>query len=314
VHVRGVFLGLLGAGLVACYAPEYSDCEITCGVDGCPSGLTCDQGFCRVEGFTGLCGGDPNGDTDTDGVKNSIDNCPALPNADQGNEDGDARGDLCDPCPIAAAPAADMDSDTDGVGDGCDPFPGQQSKMTVFEGFNVAPLTSPRLLPSPTSWVFENGKALVSNPGPNMVAAMTWPLASAATSGEVVVAGFANNQPSTTAPTGAGVTTFFDAGQQVGIVCWVARDTANGVNIEGLELYSRQVAGSQVSSAYPLVAAAPTSTRLVRNSNAHQCIDKQNRMVMQNYALPSTSAPHAGVFVMSSGVSFEYVMIVTAMP
>ena len=35
-------------------------------------------------------------DTDSDGVPDSLDNCPLTPNPDQANEDGDSLGDACD--------------------------------------------------------------------------------------------------------------------------------------------------------------------------------------------------------------------------
>ena len=86
-------------------------------------------------------------DRDGDGVKNDADNCPDLANADQGNEDGDARGDACDLCPQLAAEGAalDADGDADGVGDACDPHATTPGDALVrFDGFHTASASGPQ--------------------------------------------------------------------------------------------------------------------------------------------------------------------------
>lgn len=74
-------------------------------------------------------------DTDSDGIVDSADNCPAIANTNQRNHDGDAKGDACDGCPHLAS-ATDPDGDGDGVGDDCDPRSGTAGDARVlFEGF-----------------------------------------------------------------------------------------------------------------------------------------------------------------------------------
>lgn len=75
----------------------------------------------------------PNLDFDNDGVLNGVDNCQTVSNANQNNEDGDALGDVCDPCPVSTNNA---DGDNDGVGNDCDPRPTiAGDNIVLFEGF-----------------------------------------------------------------------------------------------------------------------------------------------------------------------------------
>lgn len=85
-------------------------------------------------------------DSDNDRVLDADDNCKQTPNTLQENEDADALGDACDPCPIFVTwgPGnsldANIDGDGDGVGDGCDPNPNQNTERALlFEGFNAMP-------------------------------------------------------------------------------------------------------------------------------------------------------------------------------
>lgn len=61
-------------------------------------------------------------DADGDGITDSLDNCPTVPNPGQEDGDGDGVGDACDSCPAVPNPGQ-ADSDGDGVGDACDNCP-----------------------------------------------------------------------------------------------------------------------------------------------------------------------------------------------
>jgi len=58
-------------------------------------------------------------DTDSDGVCDSDDNCPAKANPGQEDGDKDGVGDVCDNCPKVAN-ADQKDTDKDGIGDACE--------------------------------------------------------------------------------------------------------------------------------------------------------------------------------------------------
>ena len=58
-------------------------------------------------------------DSDGDGLRDPIDNCPAVVNPGQLDTDGDARGDACDNCTLRIN-SAQVDTDNDGFGNRCD--------------------------------------------------------------------------------------------------------------------------------------------------------------------------------------------------
>jgi hypothetical protein len=137
----------------ACYSPKYADCAITCGDKGCPSGLTCIDGYCHApDDESSICF-----DGDNDGKRDFEDNCPGVANVNQENEDGDALGDACDPCPVIKDD--DIDSDGDGIGGGCDQDPANGGDHVIlFETFNAPPQTATNV-----GWDFIDGEARLSD-------------------------------------------------------------------------------------------------------------------------------------------------------
>jgi len=122
----------------------------------CPDGYTCDGTLCRATSSSQTCNqiigdanrdssggadarvdGAPGVDTDGDMVNDDVDNCIDDLNANQADEDGDNKGDVCDPCPMFNNPQADLDGDGDTIGDGCDPRPTAMGDgVVLFEGFH----------------------------------------------------------------------------------------------------------------------------------------------------------------------------------
>ena len=109
-------------------------------------------------------------DSDGDGVDNAADNCPMVWNELQFDEDGDARGDECDPCPQLAAAADDQDDDGDRVGNGCDPRPTVTGDVLAYwSGFHTPSATVPAgmsiLHGSASRWSVADGQLVFTRSG-----------------------------------------------------------------------------------------------------------------------------------------------------
>ena len=143
--------------LVGCYSPA-AVTGLPCEPDkaNCPRGQVCTTygggSYCQPPGFDptidaavpddeGVDAPDapdaPVGpDMDNDFIGDSVDNCPAKPNTNQANEDGDPYGDVCDKCPPLVDGASFDDPDNDGVSGLCDARPNMPGEVIVlFEGF-----------------------------------------------------------------------------------------------------------------------------------------------------------------------------------
>ena len=172
-------------------------------------------------------------DTDGDGVADAIDNCPSVPNPDQGNEDGDMYGDACDPCP----PYPDdivTDSDGDGIDDHCDPHVGQQDHLVMFEGFHHG-LPAAWTIHGGT-WTQEGDSVLGTPPSQNETSVLTMPYT--AMTSVTISAGITPTDLSAGMITMAGVVGAYDGlhvvtcalRQQQTMQTFVAQDTGVGTN------------------------------------------------------------------------------------
>jgi hypothetical protein len=176
-------------------------------------------------------------DMDADGVKDEVDNCPTAPNPNQNNEDGDAFGDACDPCPIDID---NTDTDTDGVGDKCDPHPNTPGdRLVLFEGFGSG---------VPTSWTNIGavaGSGEVSLPlVANNHTAIVPPLAMLG-NGTLTVSIVIDNEGAN--GSASAITMPYNATNDDGIFCEFDNDTNTNDNPHGhfLDIYDTHANGGQ---------------------------------------------------------------------
>jgi hypothetical protein len=89
-------------------------CDVDGAIDNCPDVPNPDQGDVDADGVGDACD-----DSDGDDVFDDVDNCVDVENPDQEDSDGDGVGDACDNC-VDDENVDQSDIDGDGVGDVCD--------------------------------------------------------------------------------------------------------------------------------------------------------------------------------------------------
>ena len=80
-------------------------------------------------------------DVDNDGIGDSFDNCPSIPNIDQLDTDGDGVGNACDNCLETSNPDQ-ADTDQDGTGDVCEVVISDRDGDGVEDGLDNCPDSS----------------------------------------------------------------------------------------------------------------------------------------------------------------------------
>jgi Thrombospondin type 3 repeat len=307
------------AGLAGCFAPSPpggAPCAPASSAERCPSGLVC---VMRMSGGAEVCmapgggggdggggGGDGSGgpgDQDGDGHLDAADNCPAIANVDQADEDGDELGDRCDPCPPFTANA---DADGDGVGDSCDPRPQTAGdRIAAFEGFASG---------MPARWtadgmiVVGGGTALAMGPdGGGAVLSTEAPVAARV---EIRAAATLLQLTGNTALGALGVVDRLEPNTDRTVACQLT-GLASGDQQE-LRLFNTG-GGMLVDSApHAFTVGMQTELRLRRDGTSYACRATNPSLEIGGVAAFSPSMPRTGLRVRSAVALYQWVMIVTS--
>jgi hypothetical protein len=288
----------------------------------CPNGEQC------LPGGTGYtCGGgqqtspdgrgvasdayNPYGDDDGDGIINSLDNCPEVPNPGQENEDGDAWGDVCDLCP-AYASTTQVDTDGDGVGDKCDPRPTTPGdKIVLFEGFHHG-------VPSGSGWtafgtVTPDGDSVIAeDPGSGGFSALEWVYPGFDASGRetittqlAIISAVANPED----PTIASVVDTGDPGPDSGIACEVGTDSSGS---GFLDVYTLPNGPEIVYQAETVNLDDTRQLAITRIGQKYSCVDTTSAATgtASGDSTLTTTTPVIAISSQAASVRFDWVMIV----
>jgi hypothetical protein len=252
-------------------------------------------------GFDAEIDAPPNQDTDSDGVLNATDNCQTIANANQFNEDGDALGDVCDPCPVSANNA---DADSDGVGDACDPRPAMGGDvLEVFEGFHQGVPTSAGWAMTGT-WTAATGSVSV-NAASGSTASISRTFTTS--SHETVSTSFTVLAANGTLPS-AGPVTHAAQGGTGSIVCALYRYMGN----PGITILDIANVNGATSAAYEMTLNETYGLSIRRDLAAYSCTGTRaatTGTVMGNYNVNYT--PYSGgIFASGTSARFHWLMIV----
>jgi len=281
------------------------------GDSSCASGLRYGD---LSSSYSGVCvGNEPGGgdggvdgsstnDTDGDGVPDSTDNCPTVPNPGQENEDGDKFGDACDPCP----PVADNnppDADGDGVADACDPNPTTPGDhIFLFEGFHHGVPGGWEMVGTWTGSsddvaVTATTAAYLSTPGPT-------------STHETVSTSFTVNSATTSGANSGVIDDHAPAGSY--IYCstyWYA-------NQAGLDIHDSTQASMYYTTPFEMTTAATYVVQERRDTTSFGCTGKNTGTGTSATVTTITDAlantpPSIGIIASGSSINFHWLMVVS---
>jgi hypothetical protein len=253
----------------------------------------------------------PPGDEDDDDVLDGTDNCQSLANTDQHDEDGDAIGDVCDPCPHVFGDG--MDGDGDGVGDACDPDPVLAKHRLLF----FDPFTSDRSEWQLSPGFVRNGETLRASSGTGTTAHLFVPSGNKRfVTGGTILAAFSGTPHQLSVFFGGNVAQtvyhycqFHDAGAATGAIAIYRDNMGSYTNL--------------ASTTYSTVLPTGAFSMQIDESITAQQIRYEAKLGGVTYAplMGSTSTapvlaagPEFKIYVNNADIGFDYVVVIETMP
>ncbi|HEX8108906.1 MAG TPA: thrombospondin type 3 repeat-containing protein [Kofleriaceae bacterium] len=312
-------LGLLAVVQAACFNPHVPR-GVPCSVvdRSCPEGQACVAGFCGgTLGMDAAVDATPDAFIDSDGdkVPDAIDNCPHVPNPDQGDEDKDGLGDLCDPCPIDAD---NTDPDGDGVAGLCDPHPNTPGdKIVAFQGFHGAIPSDEWKVVGAGTIATDKDSAVITNTANQVTALVALGAGTTFGNGMIMASVIVDATPG-----GANVRTALTVGLPynsatgVGILCQLHAPNPDSTNGRELSLFDSKVNQEQAFNPFVWDTGAAYRLTMIRTGGSNYACSETDAGGTVKTATNSTGSipAQSEVALVASGTSAHvaWVLVVSS--
>ena len=243
-------------------------------------------------------------DRDHDGIVDTLDDCPDVPDPAQADEDGDHLGDVCDPCPPFSN---NTDTDGDGLGDACDPNPTVPGDQLVhFEGFAGALSASWTTV---GNFSTQGGNGVAKAPdGTSTILAIASPAAARV---EIRAALVLDTINSTGLNLGAiGLVDRLQPGTDKAVTCQLAALT--GATQPVLRIFDTATGTAVSSATHPVTLGSEIELRLRRDGTTYACHATSPALEITGSDTFSPASPQIGLRLRNANGRAHWVMIVTS--